>query len=219
VASDVLILAAFHPELAALRSALGDALTAVIAGHSVTARVTGVGLPAASAGAATHIGELMPRAVILIGTCGAYASSGLAIGDVVVGRRLHLVDLSSLAGHTQFPEPMSVATEAHVPMTEGLAAAGARPCDLATTLAITVDDDAAERIAQGAGAQVEHLETHGVALACAARGVPFAVTLGVANFVGGRGRAEWRTHHGIAEAAAAEGVLRWLKLGARGLSP
>jgi nucleoside phosphorylase len=219
VTPDVLILAAFDPELAPFRSALGNDFAATIVGRRVTARVAGIGLPSAAVGAATHIAELRPRAVVLVGTCGAYATSGLAIGDSVVARRLRLVGISSLSGQTEFPESMPIVTEAHVPMSEALAAAGARPCCVATTLAITVDDDLAARIAQGTRAHVEHLEAHGVAMACAARGVPFAAALGVANFVGRRGRGEWRTHHGIAETAAAALVLRWLELGAMGLIP
>jgi futalosine hydrolase len=216
---DVLILAAFLPELAPLRLGLGDALTGTVAGLSIAARVAGIGLPSAAAGAATHIAELEPRAVVLVGTCGAYKSSGLAIGDVVVARWLKLVDFGSLVGKAELLEPLSATIDAHGPMSEGLLAEGARGCSVATTLAITVDDAAAARIAAGAHADVEHLEAHGVAVACAASRVPFAAALGVANAVGARGREEWRLHHGLAEQAAAGRVLRWLELGARGLMP
>ncbi len=219
MALDVLILAAFAPELAPLRRGLGDALTGVIAGISVAARVAGIGIPSASAGAATHIAGVDPAAVVLVGTCGAYRSAGFAIGDVVVARWLKLVDLGSLVGQTELLEPLSVAIEAHVPMSEGLSAEGARAGSVATTLAITVDDSAAARIASGTRADVEHLEAYGVAVACAARGIPFASVLGVANFVGARAREEWRMHHGAAEEAAAGRVLRWLELGARGVIP
>ena len=109
---DVLILAAFDPELAPFRSALGDDFAATIAGRCITARVAGIGLPSAAVGAAMHIAELRPRAVVLVGTCGAYATSGLAIGDSVVARRLRLVGISSLSGQTEFPESMPVVTEA-----------------------------------------------------------------------------------------------------------
>jgi nucleoside phosphorylase len=79
---------------------------------------------------------------------------------------------------------------------------------VATTLAVTVDDAAAARIAQATTAHVEHLEAYGVAAACAARGIPFAAALGVANEVGARGREEWRAHHRAAAAAAVDVVLR-----------
>jgi futalosine hydrolase len=219
VGIQVLILAAFYPELAPFRTQLGDALTGAIAGLSVAARVAGVGLPAAAAGAMAHMVELQPEAVVLVGTCGAYAGTGLAIGDVVAARRLHLIDLGSLAGQAEFPEPVAVTLDANGPMSEGLTAVCARACSVATTLAITVDDSVAAQIADGVGTDVEHLEAHGVAVACASRGVPFGAALGVANFVGARGRSEWRVHHGFAEAAAVKCVLRWLELGARGMTP
>ena len=88
--------------------------------------------------------------------------------------------------------------------------AGARGVDVATTLAITVDDAAAARIASSASVHVEHLEAHGVAAACAARGIPFAAALGVANVVGARARDEWRAHHRSAASAAVDVVLRAL---------
>ncbi len=214
---DLLILAAFDPELAPLAVALGDAMAATVGGVTVVARTTGIGRPAAAAGAATHLAQLDPRAVVLVGTCGAYAGAGLAIGDAIAAARLCLVDPASLAGTAQFPEPMTIAAGTDASLTKAFAALGARPCTLATTLAITVDDAAAARIAQGSGAEVEHLEAHGVAMACAARGVPFAAVLGVANLVGSRGRVEWRANHRLAEAVAGERLLQWLRTGASGL--
>ncbi len=219
MAVHVLVLAAFYPELAPFREELGDTLTGVCSGRTVAARVAGIGLPAAAAGAATHIAELEPAGVVLVGTCGAYVTAGLALGDVVVARRLHLVDRGSLIAQAEFPEPISVIVDANGPMTDALSARSKRTYALATTLAITVDDSAALRIAEGLGAHVEHLEAHGVAVACAARGIPFAAVLGVANFVGARGREEWRRHRVVAEAAAVRHVLRWLELGAQGVTP
>jgi nucleoside phosphorylase len=207
---DVLIVAAFHPELAPFGVALGERMFARLGGLTVTARAVGIGLPMAAVGAALHIAELRPRAVVLVGTCGAYASAQLAIGDVVVARRVRLVDASVVSGTAQYPEPMSVVTEAHPAITGALAATGARVVDVATTLAITVDDAAAARIARATSASVEHLEAHGVATACAVQGVPFAAAFGVANVVGVRAREEWRTHHRASAQAAANTVLKWL---------
>jgi futalosine hydrolase len=213
---DVLILAAFHPELAPFREALGDGMSARLGTLVVTARAMGIGLPMATVGAATHIAELKPRAVVLVGTCGSYAAAGLSIGDVVAARRVRLVDPSVAAGTSQFPEPMSVLVDTHTGMTRGLEAAGANPADVATTLAITVDDATAARLALATGAAAEHLEAYGVATACSARGVPFAAALGVANVVGTNARVEWRRHHRAAAQGAATAVLRWLPTFARG---
>ncbi len=216
---DVLILAAFEPELAALSAAFGGASIATVERRSVAMRIAGIGLPAASVGSAEHIAELEPRLVVLVGTCGAYRGAGLSIGEVVVARHLRLVDPAALAGAAQFPEPMQITAEPYAPLTAAFTALGARPCLVATTLAITVDDAAATRITQAAGAEVEHLEAQGVAMACASRRVPFGAVLGVANLVGAGGRAEWLANHRLAETSAGERVLEWIRRGASGLPP
>ena len=221
MATDLLLLAAFDPELAPLRLLLGDGLAARIGDRAVLARTCGVGLAASAAGAAAHIAELAPRAVVLVGSCGAYAGAPgahLALGDVVIAARLRLVDLASVDGLAEFPSPMATSLETDARLCEALAAFAApgspraqvASC-VATTLAITVDDAAAARIAARAGADVEHLEAHGVAVACAGRRIPFTAVLGVANFVGSRGRTEWLENHGRAEAAAGQRVVAWLR--------
>ncbi len=210
VTTDVLILAAFTPELAPLSAGFGGRPDTTVGGRRIATRIAGIGLAAASVGSAEHIGELEPRAVVLVGTCGAYRGAGLSIGDVVVAGPLRLVDTAAIAGTAQFPEPMGIATETDASLANALAALGARRCCVATTLAITVDDEAAARIARGVGAEAEHLEAHGVATACASRGVPFVAVFGVANLVGSTGRAEWLANHRRAEAAAGALVLRWI---------
>jgi futalosine hydrolase len=209
---DVAVFAAFHPELAALRAAFGDTLRGRLANVEVVGQVVGIGLPMAAVGSAMHLAVLRPRAVLLVGTCGAYADSGVGIGEVVVADRVMLVDPSTLRGASQFPEPMSIASDANRGLSGGIAhATGARPVDVATTLAITVDDPTALEMARATGARVEHLEAHAVATACAARGVPFGAVLGVANIVGSRARDQWRVHHHDAARAAAEAVFVWLR--------
>ena len=205
---DLLLLAAFHPELASLKSALGDGMRARLGGRDVAARVVGIGLPMAAAGAAMQLVEMQPKAVVLLGTCGAYVGSGVSLGEVIAARRVRLVDHGVATAVAQFPDPMSVSTDAHPLALQTLVGAGARAADVATTLAITVDDAAAALLARTASAHVEHLEAYGVAAACAARGVPFGAALGVANYVGARARDEWRKHHRAAAAAAADAVLR-----------
>jgi nucleoside phosphorylase len=213
VPCDVLLAAAFHPELESLEAHLGDTMRARVGSRDVAARVVGIGLSMAAAGAARRIEELAPRALVLLGTCGAYAGAGLAIGDVVAARGVMLVDRAAIAGEAQFPEPMSVLQDADPKLRAMLVAQGAREADVATTLAVTTDDRAAARIAAATSTGVEHLEAHGVATACAARGVRFAAALGVANFVGASARAEWLAHHRAAGAAAVALVLRWLQAG------
>lgn len=211
---DVLLIAAFHPELAPLRAVLGEALEGAVGGRRVVARAAGIGVVMAAAGAAMMLPEHAPRRVVLVGTCGTFASAGdpgaLGIGDVAVPSRVHLTAPCVVDGLAQFPEPMSVERETDPDTTEALLRAGGKPADVATTLGITVDDAAAARVSRGARSRVEHLEAHGVATACSARGVPFAAALGVANVVGARGRAEWLANHRAASKAAIDVVLRWL---------
>jgi nucleoside phosphorylase len=208
VGCDLLLLAAFHPELAPLKAALGEGMRARLGGRDVAARVVGIGLPMAAAGTAMQLVEMQPTAVVLLGTCGAYAGSGIAVGEVIAARRIRLVDYSVVQCVAEFPDPMSVVTDAHPAALQALVGAGARAADVATTLAVTVHDAAAAHIARATASQVEHLEAYGVAAACAARGIPFGAVLGVANRVGAGAREEWRAHHRTAAASAVEVVLR-----------
>jgi nucleoside phosphorylase len=213
---DVLLVAAFDPELAALALATAPAVGSVLApglfgSQTVATRAVGVGMPAAAAGAAAAIAELAPRLVVLVGTCGAYRASGLAIGDVVVADAVRVADGFAVEGRAEFPAPMATALASDARLRTELEARGARAAHVATTLGITVDDASAARIALATQAHVEHLEAFGVAHACAARGVPFAAVLGVANFVGSGAREEWRSNHHAAAVAVARCILRWLE--------
>lgn len=214
VACDVLILAAFHPELAPLRSLLGEGMRAAVGAVEVTARVVGIGLPMAAVGTATVLSEVTPRVAVMVGTCGAYAGTGLSAGDVVVARRIGFGATGVAEGLAQFPEPMSLSTPATESLADALLRWGGRAADVVTTPAVTVDDAAAERLARWAHAEAEHLEAYGAAMGCAARGIPFTAVLGVANAVGSRARDEWRANHRRAAAAAGDLVTRWLQAGA-----
>jgi futalosine hydrolase len=214
---DLLVVAAFAPELGGFDGLLGSAGEAEVYGLRVVAWPVGIGIVAAASGTAARLELGCPRAVVLVGTCGAYAGSGLSIGDVVMARASLLVEPAVLEGRAAHPEPMPTRLRTHAALTTAMAAAGARVVDIATTLAITTDDDLAMRLSAHAG--VEHLEAFAVASACASKGVPFGAVLGVANAVGSRGRVEWRAHHDPAGRAAAAYVTRWIQSGARGLEP
>jgi futalosine hydrolase len=207
---DLLIVAAFHPELGPLRATLGDTLAGRVGSRWVVATPVGIGLPQASVGAALRIADGRPRAVLLVGTCGAYPGTSLRIGDAVVARRALLVDPAVVEGAAQFPDAMSLASECDPAMHAALVGAGGVAADVATTLAVTVDDAVAARVSLAARAQAEHLEAHGVASACATLGVPFAAVLGVANVVGSRARDEWRANHRASAQAAIDVVTAWL---------
>ena len=213
----ILILSAHPPELSGLRTTLGDDLSGTSSGVVVQARPVGIGLAAAAAGTASALHEVEPRAVILVGTCGAYAGGGVGISEVVVGRRLCLISTAVAQNRAAFPAPMHTSADASAPLSVALAQGGAREVVIATTLAITTDDVLAAQAAGHRGCHVEHLEAFGVAEACAARGVPLAVVLGVANMVGASAREEWRQNHLQAGDAAGALVARWLERGAPGV--
>jgi futalosine hydrolase len=214
---DLLIVAAFAPELVAFQGLLGAAMQAKVGGLVVAARPVGIGLVSAATGTAARLAFAEPRAVVLIGTCGAYPSSGLAVGDVVVARSILLVDPAVVDEEAAFPDPMSAKVEAHPAMSAAIAASGGRALDVGTTLAITTSDALAARLGRESGTAVEHLEAFAVATACAARRVPFAAVLGVANPVGSTGREQWRQHHAAAGLAAGSFIARWIQAGAAGV--
>jgi futalosine hydrolase len=211
----VALLAAFDPELAPLLSSPSFACepgsrNGRVGAVAVAACAVGIGLPAAAVGAARALVEIRPRAVVLVGTCGAYPGVGLRIGDVVVSRRVHLADASMLAGNSAFPGRMATSLDAHAGLARAMAQVGARPADVANTLGITIDDAVAGQLARATGASVEHLEAYAVASACAGCAAPFVAVLGVANLVGANARAEWVAHHEAASRAGIAVVVDWL---------
>jgi futalosine hydrolase len=217
VACDLLLLAAFPPELAPLRAALGEGLRRPFGGHDVAAETVGIGLATAAAGAARRLAAA-PRGVVLVGTCGAY-EGGPALGRVAVSRRVVLAEPAVGAGEAAYPDPMSTELLSDAALAQGIAACGGDVVDVATTLAVTTSDALAASLRAFTGCRAEHLEAYGVAAACAAQGVPFVAALGVANTVGSKGREEWRQNHRAASAAAIAVVTAWMSAGAPGLAP
>jgi nucleoside phosphorylase len=212
-------MAAFEPELAALRATLGPRLA--VGDVALTARTVGIGLAAAALGASAQLRAALPRAAVLVGTCGAYARderAAPAIGDVVVASAIRLMDAGALSRVSEFPPLLATSCAIDERLGAGIAGDRLRRVQVATTLAITVDDAAAKVVGR-AGAEVEHLEAFSVALACADVGVAFAAVLGVANIVGSKAREQWRENHVRAAEAAATEVVRWLQSGAVGLAP
>ena len=190
----VVVLAAFAPELEGLEGAFPS-------------DVVGVGMVHAALGAARAAapsGPARPDLAILVGTCGAYPSSGLRVGHVVEATGHVLADGAALEGRAALVDAMLQRLDATATLGAGT------PALVATTLGITTDDGLAALIGRRTGAAVEHLEAFAVASAFAAAGVPLAVVLGVANAVGGQGRAEWRQHHRAAGVAAVTAVRRAL---------
>ena len=214
---DLLILAAYAPELVGLRRLLGDPLYGNVSGVVVSCKTVGVGLPNAVAGTVTRLMQLRPRAVVLVGTAGVYWGAGAQIGEVIIPRRVQLVAPSECEGRGAMPEPMGRTVDCNPMLALGLGAGRTPSWELANTLAVTTDDALGARIQQATGCGAENLEAFGVANACALQNVPFACVMGVSNRVGASGRDEWRQHHKNAAQGACEIVSRWLVGGATGL--
>jgi futalosine hydrolase len=214
---DLLVVSAFAPELQGLRALLGPALRAQVGGLTVAARPVGIGLVAAACGLATRLARTQPRAVVLVGTCGAYPGKGLQIHDIVVGRSILLLEPAVLDEEAAFPEPMSARVEAHSAMSAAVASAGARVCDVGTTVAVTTSDALALRLGRDPNVAVEHLEAFAVATVCAMQRIPFVVALAVANAVGANGRSEWRAEQADASSVVGRFVSGWIQAGAAGV--
>jgi nucleoside phosphorylase len=202
---DLLVVAAFEPELLGLDVPLSKRTAPL----DVREATVGVGLVQAALGAASALETHKPRALVLVGTCGAYPGRDLDLGGVVVSRSVALLEPAVALGRAAFPEVISLELEAHGTLARALSAMGARLVDVMTTLAVTTDDELARSL--GERGAVEHLEAFAVASACEKAGVPFVAVLGVANRVGGTGRTEWRSGHEAAGRAAASLVLRWIE--------
>jgi nucleoside phosphorylase len=209
----ILIVAAFPPELKALASVLR--MRAQRGAAAVARAVVGVGPVEAAAGAARAIALLEPRAVVLIGTAGVYATSGgPPIGTAVLARRAALASLSAASGAGYLPAPVPDVQMTDTQLRRDLAGRQAIPAlDVACPVAITRTRAAANALVRQTGAALENLETFAVARACARVRIPFGAVLGITNRVGPRAHTEWRQNAGAAAAAACAVVERWLARG------
>lgn len=217
---DVLLMSAIAPELRGFRDALGERLDGVVGGLRVTSKTVGVGLSVAGVYAAKRAFQLQPKAIIFVGTCGAYPGAGPYYpNDVLVARRVLLADPGVLSTKCAFPDPMQTTFDPHPTLTAGLLAADplARAAVAASSLALTTDDNLASSMFAALGVEAENMEVFSVAQAAAAAQIPFAAVLGVANSVGAQSREQWRTYERQAAIAAARVVLNWLHTGADGL--
>jgi len=215
--TDILIVSAHLPELLGLRKLLGDALRANVGGLEAVAGAVGIGIAGAAAGMAFELCQRAPRAVVLVGTAGVYRGRPLSVGQVVVGRKLHLASVAAAMHRGAFPAAMPVVVETAPELSTALSRGALHEVSVATTLAITTDDAVAATLSASVDADVEHLEAFGVAAACGRRGIACGVVLGIANIVGSTAREEWRIHHESAGSAAAAVVADWITNGAPGL--
>jgi futalosine hydrolase len=200
-----LVLAAWEPEIAALRRLAG-----AIAPERLALGTVGVGAVDAAVGAATAIAATRPGRVIFLGTAGAYprGRATAAIGTVAVAGELCLASTAALRGDGYLPAPLV----SRAPISAGLAAelAACGPArrtiprlGVACPVAVTRSATLGRHLAHATGAALENLEAFAVARAAAAAGIDdVAAVLGIANRVGPRGHQEWRAHHVAASRAA-----------------
>ncbi len=159
----------------------------------------GIGAIDAAISMARRLCEDCVDGVVLVGTCGAYTTD-FPIGTVIRGDGLSwrpLLTVVNLA-YEVAPRPPIQADPALATFFD------APWAEVVTTPAITTDPGLVASMADRAA--VEHLETWGVARACAEAGVPFVPILGVANPVGPDAHALWVRHRAQAEQAARDVV-------------
>jgi nucleoside phosphorylase len=218
---DVLVLAAHAPEFVGLRPHIGDSLNGNVGRLMVVAKTVGVGLAVAGAATANRIHQLLPRAVVLLGSCGIYpCPTAYQPLDIVVPNKLSLFDPAVSAGKAAFPDPMQTVLDPDPQLSAGLLQAvtvRGHSANVGTTMSITTDDAIARAVYPATGIEAENLELFPIALACRAADVPFGAVLGVTNMVGSKGRQDWRQYQRDAAIAAAEVIVSWLRKGAPGL--
>lgn len=185
----LLVLAAWEPELTHFRGLVRGLA------QPYAVDVAGVGLVEAAIGSARALARHDPTHALFLGTCGALASD-LRILDVVVGVTAKLV-----AEGCELPDAMPSQGRFDDDL-RNLFASSARGVDIAGTVGITTEDEAARRLRPKG--EVEHLEAFAFLRACEAAMVPCAAVLAVANTVGSRGRQEWLENHEAASARAAD---------------
>jgi futalosine hydrolase len=184
--------------------------------------VCGVGKAAAAARTAARLAERaaeddLPVAVVSFGVAGAYPLSGLAVGDVVVATDVAILDEGLEAGDRFVPfarpgmdVPGAAWTPCDAALVDRLVSAPPPAWQVLAGRIATVSVCAGTlRLAdeRGRGSVLaEGMEGAAVALAAAARGVPFVEVRGVSNLCGPRDGAPFD----LATAAghAAEVLLR-----------
>jgi purine-nucleoside phosphorylase len=173
---DYLLLAAFAPELAGLDSDPPRGWRAVL---------TGIGAITAAATTARILCEMRPKAVLFIGTCGAYGER-LNVGDCIAASEVIAVSVSEIQRRAFRPSLETTRWSASWELPLPKHAVAVPP-------AITSSSE--DTALLGQIADVEHLELAGVFAACHLVDVPVTAALTVANRVGPNAHAEWRANH------------------------
>ncbi len=184
-----LIVAAEALELAPLLEALGaepGQAAATSQGEAVVC-FTGVGLVATAISVAKFIEKYAPDRVIQAGIAGAYADSGLGVGDVVAVAEERLGDLGVFHTPTEFvPWAASETLPCpHIP----------DPWALPRVTGNSVQAACAPYV-RHEGCAIETMEGYALFAACRAAGVPFVQVRAISNLVGAP-RTQWDIPHAV----------------------
>lgn len=173
--------------------------------------ICGVGLVDAGIGATRSIIQHAPDAVVYLGTCGAYRSSGYSIGELVIGESTcigsgdvsaHAMRIPTLLeSDVRCDESLArmLLSRSSIDPSRNIAADqitthdSIRAVRVCCTLGVTESDELADVITAGTSADVENLEAFAVCRAAAS--LPVAVILGVTNAVGPGGGRDWKSNH------------------------
>lgn len=168
--------------------------------------ISGIGAVNAALTAQAAMIEARPRLALSVGIAGAYPSSNLQIGEVIVSSQMIFAGLGAMDGTAfldletlGFPLLETDAYRIHntleaAPIAEDFArSAHAHFGPILTLETVTGSRQAALEIERRfPGACAEAMEGAGVALAASRRGVPCLEVRGISNMVGPRDRSAWR---------------------------
>ncbi|MEU4622514.1 futalosine hydrolase [Actinoplanes sp. NPDC023801] len=190
-----------------------DAVRAGLAPEEIVVEAVGVGPAAAAAGTARLLAGREYRAVLSVGIAGGFPDRA-PVGSLVVATRSIAADLGAESPGGFLPiEELgfgSSVVETDPRLVKALRAALPEAVcgDVLTLATVTGTAGTAARLAARFPAAVaEAMEGHGVAVAAAGAGVPFAELRAISNPVGPRDRAAWRLGDAFAALRAAGPAL------------
>jgi futalosine hydrolase len=194
----------------------GEGLPRSVGGTTVTLVRTGVG-PVNAAFALTRcLGELRPRAIIACGVGGAYADSGLTIGEVVSADSETYADLGAASpdGFLDMQALGFPVVDRVPPLFNRLPLdlfPAARRVPFVTCSTCTGTEEGARAIVARTGGAVESMEGAAIVHVAELSHIPVGEIRGISNIAGRRDRATWRIRE--AAAAARQTLIDWLEAG------
>jgi futalosine hydrolase len=178
-----------------------------IAGRRVHVALTGIGLAAAGATSSRWFAQMKPDAAVLVGLCGTFDRSKLAVGGLLEATAVSCDGIGAGEGDrfVEVGEPLHALR---------CAPARVRAKDVVHGEVLSVAAAAGNgrmvrsRRARHPRALAEEMEGYAVALAARLAGVPLTILRGASNVAGDRVHRRWK----IAEALAAcrAGLEAWL---------